>query len=118
VTYGPSFASEDVPDDPHAAQEQWWAGLAEVAGQLDVAEAATDRAPLRRYLSLDGAPIFSLASLDVAVEGVERAAALGFTDVVVHWPRAEGVYAGAERTLEAFADRLPSLQALAPAGRA
>jgi hypothetical protein len=68
--------------------------------------------PLRRYLNLDGAPIFSLVSADVAIEGIERAAALGFTDVVVHWPRDEGIYAGPQRALEDLAAALPRLRAL------
>ena len=51
------------------------------------------------------------------LEGVERAAALGFTDVVVHWPRAEGVYAGSESVLEGLASRLPELRALPVAAR-
>lgn len=117
VTYGPTFATEDVPSDPAEAQERWWAGLAEEVRRFDEVVEAAGRGPQRRYLSLDGAPVFSLESLEVALEGVERAADLGFTDVVVHWPRAEGVYAGAERTLEAFADRLPELQALQPRPR-
>jgi hypothetical protein len=37
---------------------------------------------------------------------VERAADLGFTDVVVHWPRAEGIYAGSEDVLAEGLSRL------------
>ena len=136
ATYGPSYATEDVPDDPAAAQEQWWDGLAGMARALDAAEAAAGRGlrdtggpggeadeavgaqpRLRRYLSLDGAPVFSLTSVELAAEGIERAAALGFDDVVVHWPRAEGIYAGSQRTLEQLVERLPALQALPVAGR-
>lgn len=122
VTYGPSFDSEGVDDDPHAAQERWWAGLADVSDQMDAAEAAAERdgstlPRLRRYLSLDGAPVFSLTSLDLALEGVERAAGLGFTDVVVHWPRPDGIYAGSESVLEGLAERLPALQAMPVAQR-
>ncbi|MGN8244720.1 LLM class flavin-dependent oxidoreductase [Cellulomonas soli] len=121
VTYGPSFDSDgDDIADRSAAQQRWWADLEGLVAQFDAAEAAAGRTGqdrARRYLSLDGAPIFSLASVELAVEGVERAAALGFTDVVVHWPRAEGVYAGSERALELLAERLPTLQALPVAGR-
>ena len=53
-----------------------------------------------------------MTSLAVVTEGIERAAALGFTDVVVHWPRAEGIYAGDESVLEGLVDQLPRLQAL------
>ncbi|WP_273652263.1 LLM class flavin-dependent oxidoreductase [Cellulomonas fimi] len=122
VTYGPTYDTEGAEGDPTGAQERWWAGLAEVSAQMDAVEATEGRdgvttPRLRRYLSLDGAPVFSLTSLDLAVEGVERAAALGFTDVVVHWPRPDGVYAGRESVLEAFAARLPELQALPVAPR-
>ena len=115
ATYGPAYATEDVPEDPSAAQEQWWTGLAGMLEQLDALEATArpaDQPPLRRYLSLDGAPIFSMTSLALATEGIERAAGLGFTDVVVHWPRAEGIYAGSESVLEGLVERLPELQAL------
>lgn len=103
VTYGAAYATEDAGGA--SAQEQWWAALEEQAAQLDAIEAAhrPAGAPLRRYLSLDGAPVFSLTSAALAAEGVERAAGLGFTDVIVHWPRAEGIYAGDERALEEFA---------------
>jgi hypothetical protein len=115
ATYGPAYATEDVPDDPSAAQEQWWTGLAGMLEQLDALEETArpaDEPPLRRYLSLDGAPIFSMTSLALVTEGIERAAGLGFTDVVVHWPRAEGIYAGSESVLEGLVERLPELQAL------
>ncbi|AEE47287.1 LLM class flavin-dependent oxidoreductase [Cellulomonas fimi] len=122
VTYGPALGADETADDPLAAQERWWAGLADTCAQVDAVEAAAGRdgstlPRLRRYLSLDGAPLFSLSSLDLAVEGVERAAGLGFTDVVVHWPRPEGVYGGSEAVLEEFAERLPGLQALPVAAR-
>lgn len=118
ATYGPTFLQEGAPQGtPAQAQERWWAGLADLVHSFDHALAAhraltSERAaPVRRYLSLDGAPVFSLESVEVFVEGVERAAALGFTDVVVHWPRAEGVYAGSQAVLERVADRLPELRA-------
>jgi len=115
ATYGPAYATEDVPDEPGAAQEQWWTGLATMLEQVDAIEAEHRPAgapPLRRYLSLDGAPIFSMTSLALVTDGIERAASLGFTDVVVHWPRAEGIYAGSESVLEGLVERLPELQAL------
>ncbi|NMR19713.1 LLM class flavin-dependent oxidoreductase [Cellulomonas fimi] len=116
ATFGPS-----MPDDEGQprrtvaqAQERWWRGLAEMVEQLEevAREAGRDPATLERYLNIDGAPVFSLESFAVLEEGVERAAALGFTDVVVHWPRAEGVYAGSEAVLEEAASRLPQLRTL------
>ena len=91
--------------------EDWWTGIAELSAKLDEAEAAAARAtPLDRYLSLDGAPRFSLESADLFTEMVGRADELGFTDAVTHWPRAEGVYGGSEAVLEDVASRLPGLR--------
>lgn len=117
ATYGPAY--DDADAGSTSGQEAWWRGLAELCDRFDTARAATGApgpAP-DRYLSLDGAPVFSLESLDVLTEGVERAAALGFTDVVIHWPRSEGVYAGRPEVLEAAVDALPALQAVAPTPR-
>ena len=101
VTYGKGGDTLDA----------WWSGIAELSARLDAAEAEAGRAtPLDRYLSLDGAPRFSLESADLFVELVGRAGELGFTDVVTHWPRPEGVYAGTEAVLEQVAGLLPSLR--------
>lgn len=116
ATYGPTFGPEDEDLPPEQAQERWWAGLAGMASDFDDvlaaerASAGPDVGPLRRYLNLDGAPMYSLDSVDLLMEGVERAVALGFTDVVVHWPRVSGVYAGSERVLERVAARLDDLR--------
>lgn len=91
--------------------DQWWTGIAELSAKLDDAEgAAGRRVPLDRYLSLDGAPRFSLESVELFTEMVGRAGELGFTDAVTHWPRAEGVYAGSQAVLEQVAGLLPSLR--------
>ena len=41
---------------------------------------------------------------------VARAGELGFTDVVAHWPRSDGVYRGQESVLEEVAEVLPAIQ--------
>lgn len=112
ATYGPAAPATDEPAAD--AQETWWRGVAAMADQFDAVAAGR---PVGRWLHLDGAPRFSLTSAALAAEGVERAAALGFGDVVVHWPRASGVYAGDERELERFAAELPRLRAIEPAAR-
>jgi alkanesulfonate monooxygenase SsuD/methylene tetrahydromethanopterin reductase-like flavin-dependent oxidoreductase (luciferase family) len=101
VTYG---VGGDTLDD-------WWEAIAGLCGRLDEAEQAAVRSkPLDRYLSLDGSPRFSLESVGLFEELTGKAAELGFTDVVTHWPRAEGVYGGSERVLEQVAERLPHLR--------
>lgn len=83
----------------------WWQGVAEIAARFDAALAEHGRADGRvsRYLLLDAAPVFSLASEETFADFVGRATALGFTDVATHWPRASSWYAGDEAVLEAVA---------------
>jgi alkanesulfonate monooxygenase SsuD/methylene tetrahydromethanopterin reductase-like flavin-dependent oxidoreductase (luciferase family) len=77
--------------------EEWWAGVADLAKRF-AATPGTDG--IDRYLSLDAAPVLSLSSVDYFREAAGRAAELGFTDVITHWPRPDGVYAGRLSTLE------------------
>ncbi|MGV9976653.1 LLM class flavin-dependent oxidoreductase [Micromonospora wenchangensis] len=86
----------------------WWDGVATLCARMDrtLGEAGRDPAGLPRYLSLDSAPVFSLRSADFFAEQVARAAALGFTDVITHWPRASSWYAGDEAVLADVATRL------------
>ncbi|MDG4764304.1 LLM class flavin-dependent oxidoreductase [Solwaraspora sp. WMMD406] len=91
----------------------WWASVAGLADRCTAAmdEAGRDPAGLRRYLLLDSAPVFSLSSASFFADAVERAAGLGFTDVIVHWPRRSSWYAGDERVLvEVATEVLPTLR--------
>ena len=83
----------------------WWESVAEASRQLDEALAAIGRpgAEVSRYLSLDASGTFALTSKDYFDDAVGRAGQLGFTDVITHWPRPEGPYAGNESVLEAVA---------------
>ena len=80
--------------------------------RLDDACDAAGRDPLTisRTLSLDAEARYSLASVGAFEDAVGRAAELGFTDVVSHWPREHGLYAGDESVLDEVAARLPSLR--------
>ncbi len=88
--------------------EDWWSGIAGLVGRLEDAFEAEGRdlAGLDRYLSLDASSQYALESVDVFEEMAGRAADLGFTDVISHWPRAEGVYAGSTEVVEAVAERV------------
>jgi alkanesulfonate monooxygenase SsuD/methylene tetrahydromethanopterin reductase-like flavin-dependent oxidoreductase (luciferase family) len=90
----------------------WWAAVARLAERFDEALAEQERptAEVDRYLLLDSSPAFSLESVGRFEEMTGRAAELGFTDVITHWPRPEGVYAGDVRVLEDVASRLPHLR--------
>jgi alkanesulfonate monooxygenase SsuD/methylene tetrahydromethanopterin reductase-like flavin-dependent oxidoreductase (luciferase family) len=84
--------------------DSWWQGVADAARRF---AGSGDR-----YLMLDAAPRYSLSSRGFFEEQVARAAELGFTDVMTHWPRASSWYEGDEAVLEEVAaevlPRLPS----------
>jgi alkanesulfonate monooxygenase SsuD/methylene tetrahydromethanopterin reductase-like flavin-dependent oxidoreductase (luciferase family) len=90
---------------PEDGQEAWWRGVAEVAAEFEAALVDAGRRPadVDRYLNLDSGPVYSLTSREAFWDARGRASELGFTDVVTHWPRAEGVYAGDVRVLEQVA---------------
>jgi alkanesulfonate monooxygenase SsuD/methylene tetrahydromethanopterin reductase-like flavin-dependent oxidoreductase (luciferase family) len=98
VTTGPDGATGD----------DWWRGVAALAGRLDDAAEAAGRDPrtIDRYLSLDSEAAYSLASVDAFEQMAGRAGELGFTDVISHWPRRDGIYAGSEQVLIEAASRL------------
>jgi alkanesulfonate monooxygenase SsuD/methylene tetrahydromethanopterin reductase-like flavin-dependent oxidoreductase (luciferase family) len=102
VTTGPKVETLD----------EWWSALARLGGRLDeaLARAGRDSATLERHLNLDSSPQFALASVGAFDEMAGRAGELGFTDVITHWPRPDGPYAGDVRVLESVASEvLPRL---------
>jgi alkanesulfonate monooxygenase SsuD/methylene tetrahydromethanopterin reductase-like flavin-dependent oxidoreductase (luciferase family) len=97
--------SEDGPD-------RWWAALPDAVDRLDDAlvAAGRERGALERYLSVDASGAFALDSVEQFRDVLGRADELGFAEVVAHWPRPDGVYAGDERVLEQVATEiLPQL---------
>lgn len=95
--------------------DEWFAHVAGLEQRLAEGEAAAGRSAsdrVRRVLSLDSSPQFSLESVAVYEEMTGRAAELGFDDVVAHWPRPDGPYAGSEAVLEAVAERVLARRSL------
>lgn len=92
--------------------EAWWRQVADLARRFDDACAAAGREPagVDRTLSLDSELRYSMTSADAFDDAVGRAAELGFTDVVTHWPRRDGIYTGDEAVLDEVASRLASLR--------
>lgn len=86
--------------------KEWWMSVTEVSHRLsdELADRGRDAATLDRYINLD-AHSYALESVGAWEDAVGRATELGFTDVVTHWPRAEGAYAGTEETLVEVASR-------------
>jgi alkanesulfonate monooxygenase SsuD/methylene tetrahydromethanopterin reductase-like flavin-dependent oxidoreductase (luciferase family) len=93
-------------------EADWWHSVAGLAARFDEAldEAGRTRDAIGRYLNLDSSPAYSMRSADAFADAVGRAAALGFTDAITHWPRASGWYAGDEKVLESVAAQLPRLR--------
>jgi len=92
--------------------DEWWRSVATVSSMFNDALSATGRPvdAVDRYLNLDSSPVYSMSSADAFTDAVGRATELGFTDVVAHWPRASGWYAGDEKVLETVAGLLPRLR--------
>ncbi|TDV50996.1 LLM class flavin-dependent oxidoreductase [Actinophytocola oryzae] len=89
--------------------DEWWAAVGDLAKRFAETPGSDG---LDRYLSLDAAPVYSLSSVEAFHDFAGRAEELGFTDVVTHWPRDEGVYAGRMSTLESVVtDVLPRFRA-------
>ncbi|MCU1535847.1 MAG: Luciferase-like, subgroup [Humibacillus sp.] len=98
--------------------EAWWQLVASLCGRVDEALEAAGRHPtsLTRYLNLDSAPTFSLTSPAAFEDAVGRAADLGFTDVITHWPRDTDPFRGDREVLERVAaDVIPGLRGEEPA---
>ncbi len=98
------------PDD---GETRWWAALPAVRDRLDETLAGAGRSPgsVERYLSVDASGAFGLSSVEHMRDVLGRAVDLGFDEVVLHWPRPDGVYAGDESLLETVAaEILPALR--------
>lgn len=109
VRFGEGWVTSGPATDD---EKQWWQGVAERSERVTATLASADRSAtsLRRFLSLDSSPAYSLESTARFADMVGQAAELGFTDVVAHWPRADGVFAGSESVVEQVAaDVLPTL---------
>jgi alkanesulfonate monooxygenase SsuD/methylene tetrahydromethanopterin reductase-like flavin-dependent oxidoreductase (luciferase family) len=96
----------------------WWRTVGELSARFTEALTAAGRDPatVDRYLNLDSAPVYSLSSVAAFVDAVGRAAELGFTDVLTHWPRRAthevDWYVGDESVLETVAaEVLPGVRA-------
>jgi alkanesulfonate monooxygenase SsuD/methylene tetrahydromethanopterin reductase-like flavin-dependent oxidoreductase (luciferase family) len=100
--YGQGWVTNGAGGD---GLDGWWRSVAELSDRFSAALVQAGREPssVDRYLSLDAAPVFSLSSVEYFADAVGRAGQLGFTDVITHWPRREGSYAGDEAVLEGVA---------------
>jgi alkanesulfonate monooxygenase SsuD/methylene tetrahydromethanopterin reductase-like flavin-dependent oxidoreductase (luciferase family) len=100
ATTGPTAVGDDL--------ERWWSGLADLVRRVEDTAAEHDRNPasMLRMLSLDAAPVPAITSFGAFTDAAGRAAELGFTDAVLHWPRLSGAYAGDDGLLDDIAGTL------------
>ena len=92
---------------------EWWDLVGGLGRRVDEALDAAGREShgFARYLNLDSAPTFSLTSAAAFEDAVGRAADLGFTDVITHWPRTTEPFLGSRDVLdEVVADLIPRLR--------
>ena len=83
--------------------EIWWRGVREASDRCNEALTETRRPnSIDRYLNLE-ALSESMTSIEQFREYAGRAGALGFTDIVIAWPRLDGPFAGDENILEDIA---------------
>ncbi|MFC5928973.1 LLM class flavin-dependent oxidoreductase [Cryobacterium melibiosiphilum] len=87
--------------------DEWWSSVRDLLRRLEDVAGADGRtlASIDRYLSLDSGGSYSLQSLAAFDDAVGRAAELGFSDVISHWPRAGGIHAGSDDVLDEVAAR-------------
>lgn len=90
--------------DPADGLDAWWQNIGDLAARFtDVEAEAGVASSLDRYLSVDACGTAALSSKAYFDECVARATDLGFTDLLVHWPRPEGVYEADLAVLDAVA---------------
>ena len=85
--------------------DRWWQTVGDSMSRFTDAltAAGRDTSQVPTYLSLDASGVYALASPGSFTDAVGRAAELGFSDVITHWPRSADPYAGQESVLEAVA---------------
>ncbi len=94
-------------------EREWWSSVVELSALMDEVLSSENRGStsVDRYLSLDSGGAYGLTSVEYFRDALGRAGELGFTDVVVHWPRSDGPYAGHESVVEEIAaEVLPALR--------
>ena len=108
--YGQGWVTTGGPSDD---LDGWWRVVGASVRRFDdiLGAAGRELSSVDRYLSVDASQVYALSTVDAFTDAVGRAQELGFTDLLVHWPRADSYYVGSEAVLEAVvADVLPRVQ--------
>jgi alkanesulfonate monooxygenase SsuD/methylene tetrahydromethanopterin reductase-like flavin-dependent oxidoreductase (luciferase family) len=94
-----------------AMSDEWWDTVERAAGRMDAVLAERDvPAGFVRLLYLSSR-LSSPSAVEDLRRHVERAAHLGFTDVVIPWPRTTEPFLGDESLLDGLAALLPEMRA-------
>jgi alkanesulfonate monooxygenase SsuD/methylene tetrahydromethanopterin reductase-like flavin-dependent oxidoreductase (luciferase family) len=95
-----------------AEGEEWWASIKTLSARFEDAadSVGTDPLSVEKYLMIDSGGSYALDSVAQFEDSVGRAAELGFTEVLTHWPRTDGIYTGSESVLEEAAELMPKLR--------
>jgi alkanesulfonate monooxygenase SsuD/methylene tetrahydromethanopterin reductase-like flavin-dependent oxidoreductase (luciferase family) len=98
-----------------AENDTWWKGVAAAAERFNDAADRAGGTPAGFTRHLDLQPCADLAtSAEQVRDAIGRAGDLGFTDVVIAWPREHGIFQGSEAVLEQIASHLDSKGELEP----
>lgn len=83
--------------------DAWWRSVSELTDRHRE-ECRRRGVEQTRHLSIDAAPQYAFDSIEFFREQYGRAAELGFDEIAIHHPRAEGAYAGDPEILDAIAE--------------
>jgi alkanesulfonate monooxygenase SsuD/methylene tetrahydromethanopterin reductase-like flavin-dependent oxidoreductase (luciferase family) len=98
--YGSAWVTTGRPAE---TDNEYWQGVKKLSERFSEIDETTDGSTDRMLLLDAAGPTFSLESVGVFEDQLGRAKDLGFTDVVTHRPRKNGVYAGKTEVLEQVA---------------
>lgn len=106
--HGQYWVTTGDPASFDGTAEDFWAALARQTERLDAVCEAQGREPAalgRIMLDASGTPtgVSAVASLDAFVDYAGRCAELGFTEIVIHWPVPDSVFAADMAVFERIA---------------
>jgi len=115
--YGQAWVTVGDPRLSDEGEDRFHATVVEQVDRLEKACAEQGRAPqdIERILLTGFTGGDPLRSVDAFVEFAGRYAELGFTEIVIHWPLEDSVFAADQRVFERIAsDAVPQLTVSAP----
>jgi alkanesulfonate monooxygenase SsuD/methylene tetrahydromethanopterin reductase-like flavin-dependent oxidoreductase (luciferase family) len=94
-----------------AGPDEWWTGVQQAVDAFDkvTGTSPSHSTTLTRFLDME-THAAAFRSIDQFRDAFGRAADLGFTDVVIAWPRDSQPFAGDEKLLENLATQLGSIR--------